>query len=67
MSQVGKVVFFKDFDHEGEEILVFGTVKAEFREPLEEDPYQRLNYRVQTQDDRVFTPYAHECTSAERN
>ena len=62
MSQVGSVVSFFDFDAEGEEIHVFGKVEKEFNEPLEEDPLQRLSYRVRTLDDRVFTPYAHECT-----
>ena len=50
-----------DYDAQGNDVLLQGTVEAEFREPEWEDRNQRLNYRVRCANGEVYTPYASEC------
>lgn len=54
-------VKFPYWSNAGEEITLEGEVVDEFREPPEEDRYQRLNYVVRTDDGEVYTPYADDC------
>lgn len=58
---VGQAVSFPSYDRHGEETILSGVIIGEFREPPEEDRYQRLNYQVRTPDGEVHTPYADDC------
>lgn len=60
-GDIGKTVSFDEWDERGKPVVLRGVVIDEFREPRDEDPYQRLNYVVRTEDGKVYTPYASEC------
>ncbi len=61
MQMVGRRVEFSGWSKSGEEITIQGVVEDVFSEPPEEDPYERLNYRVREDSGEVHTPYASEC------
>lgn len=60
---VGSTVRFPSFTNDGREVKLVGLVTDEFREPKDEDPYQRLNYVVKCGDGSVHTPYAADCVT----
>lgn len=63
-SDIGTRVSFGDFTDDGEPVTLTGVVEDEFREPEEEDRFQRLCYRVRVSPTRCYTPYASECWPA---
>jgi len=59
-ANFGKRCHFDEWTSGGKGIILSGIIEGGFREPPEEDRHQRLNYRVRTDDNRVFTPYESE-------
>lgn len=64
VTMVGKKVMFQEWNDDGVYETHVGVVESEFKEPVEEDRYQRLNYRVRAANGECYTPYAHECSPA---